>query len=307
MSAADTAASVSPTADKVYLCQVNATTSCGACCGLYNLADNDRGELERLLAQRSARFAEVPREIGDLDAFADWAARQAGPQPLAQFHHCPFLGLLASEDRICAGSRNDDGRRRVGCLLHPLATGNQGVDLRGLSYYGSFTCRTYFCRASRELAGRYQELLKTIFDHWYPYGLVVTEVRLVTQLLEAVEARRGRPIEPRAVAVNPEARLALERLLSLKIDWPWRSEGRRRVARVHYLFNDGAHQRPAFAGNVGGRRHAPVFQELVTRFTQPDQEEAACRLLDRAIDRAAAALALPTPPHPPEYCRHAQS
>jgi hypothetical protein len=180
------------------------------------------------------------------------------------------------------------------------------VDLRGLSYYGSFTCHTYFCQASRELAGRYQELLTTIFDHWYPYGLVLTEVRLVTHLLEAVEARWGWPIDPRAVAVNPMARKALKRLLSLKIDWPWRTEGRHRVARVHYLFNDGAHQRPTFAGTMTCRRHAPVFQELGTRFSGPDQEKAACRLLDSAIDRAAATLALPATRHLPEYHPHAR-
>jgi hypothetical protein len=297
MASADSPHSVPPPG--VYLCQVGATISCGACCGLYNVADNSRRGLETLLAERSTRFAEVPREIGPLDAFAGWSARRAGLPPLASFHHCPFLGLLPSGDPM------ENGERRVGCLLHPLAKGNRGVDLRGLSYYGSFTCRTYFCRASRELAGRHQELLKLIFDHWYPYGLVVTEMRLVSRLLDAVEARRGRPIDPRSVGESPEARSALKRLLSLKIDWPWRREKHRGEARVHYLFNDGAHRRPTFTSTMADDPYAAVFQELVTHFNDADQECAARRRLDGAIDQAAAALASRSEAPPKERIFHA--
>jgi hypothetical protein len=273
---------------------VDATTSCGACCGLYNVVRNNRQDLERLLAERTTRFADVPREIGPLDAFAQWSARQAGPPPLAHFHHCPFVGFMG------------EGPRRVGCLLHPLAAGNQGVDLRGLSYYGSFTCRTYFCQASRELPGRHQLLLKTIFDHWYPYGLVVTELRLVGLLLEAVEARGGQPIAPRLVAGNPEARCALNRLLSLKVDWPWRQAQHRARAKIHYLFKDGAHQRPAFTSTVPGGRYTAVFQELVARFSGPHEERRACRLLDSAIGRAAGAITAAYSPSIEERTVHAR-
>ncbi|MEJ2638530.1 MAG: hypothetical protein P8010_03050 [Desulfosarcinaceae bacterium] len=266
----------------IYLCQVNATSSCGACCGLYNLADNGRPALTMLLAQRTARFDDVPRDVGALDDFAQWAGRRAGPTPLDHFHHCPFLGLIGEK------------RSRVGCLLHPLAAGNRGVDLRGLSYYGSFTCRTYFCPASREMAGRHQRLLKQIFDHWYPYGLVVTEARLVRLLLTAVEARLGGPIDPIAVATTPKAAAAFAHLLSLKIDWPFRPEPLRTAARIHYLFKDKAHERPAFVSSLPREnedpRYTAIFQELVSAFSGPHEERRAHRLLDAAIDKAAMAL-----------------
>lgn len=266
----------------VYLCQVNATTSCGACCGLFNLADNGRQSISALLSQRTARFATVPREIEALDDFAQWSRRQAGPAPLAHFHHCPFLGLIGKK------------QSRVGCLLHPLAAGNRGVDLRGLSYYGSFTCRTYFCPASRKMAERHQRLLKLIFNHWYPYGLIVTEARLVRLLLTAVEARLEGPLDPVAVAANPQAAAAFVHLLSLKIDWPFRPGPLRTAARIHYLFNDGAHERPTFVSSLPRRHQVPLYtavcQELVSAFSGPEEEHRAHRLLDAAIDGAAGTL-----------------
>jgi hypothetical protein len=266
----------------VYLCQVDATTSCGACCGLYNVADNGRQSLSALLSQRTARFATVPRKIEALDEFARWSARQAGPTPLAHFHHCPFLGLIGKE------------QSRVGCLLHPLAAGNRGVDLRGLSYYGSFTCRTYFCPASRKMAERHQRLLKRIFDHWHPYGLVVTETRLVRLLLTAVETRLKDPVDPFTVAAKPNAAAAFVRLLSLKIDWPFRPQQDRAAARIHYLFNDDVHERPAFVSSLPDGKTDPLYvavcQELVSAFSGPEEEYRAHRLLEAAIAGAAETL-----------------
>ena len=45
----------------VYLCQVGERVSCGACCGLYNVADLSRDALEDRLARRTERFAAVAR------------------------------------------------------------------------------------------------------------------------------------------------------------------------------------------------------------------------------------------------------
>ena len=148
----------------VYLCQVNATVSCGACCGLYNVADASRADLEPMLARRASAFAALPRTVAALDGFArDIQAGERQDRPFPEFHHCPFIGLI--------------GRRhsRVGCLLHPLAEGNRGVDYRGLSDYGGLACRTYFCPATRVLPARYKSILRIALDDWHLYGLVVTE------------------------------------------------------------------------------------------------------------------------------------
>ena len=56
----------------VYLCQVSETVSCGACCGLYNVADPSRTALQTMLAKRTARFVRLPR---NMDAILDFAVR----------------------------------------------------------------------------------------------------------------------------------------------------------------------------------------------------------------------------------------
>ena len=49
----------------VYLCQVGERVSCGACCGLYNVADLSRDSLEDRLARRTVRL----NGLGDRVAF----------------------------------------------------------------------------------------------------------------------------------------------------------------------------------------------------------------------------------------------
>ncbi len=195
----------------VYLCQVSETVSCGACCGLYNVADPSRPALEAMLAGRTARFARLPREM---DAILDFArqteAEECRQRPHPDFHHCPYLGLIG------------DGRTRAGCLLHPLAEGNAGVDWRGLSHYGGMACRVYFCPATRKLEARYKQVLRIVLQDWYTFGLIATERHLVAALLGVLEDRLARPLDPAAVGQDPVRCKALADLLRIKIDWPHR-------------------------------------------------------------------------------------
>ena len=133
----------------VYLCQVGETVSCGACCGLYNVSDITRHTLSGRLENRSALFRSVSRTVQDIDRFArEIAFLESDQRPFEKFHHCPFIGLIG--DRLS----------RVGCLLHPMADGNHGVDFRGLSYYGGMACRTYFCPATHGMMPRYKKVLR---------------------------------------------------------------------------------------------------------------------------------------------------
>lgn len=124
----------------VYLCQVNDHISCGACCGLYNLADTSKSALQKMLSRRTAAFAHVGRSIGALTDFAEKQVIQLEKGPFPEFHHCPYVGLIGPQ------------QTRIGCLLHPLADGNNGIDFRGLSYYGGMACRIYFCPSCHRLA-----------------------------------------------------------------------------------------------------------------------------------------------------------
>ncbi len=148
----------------VYLCQVGEAVSCGACCGLYNVADISLDNLSAMLEYRAAAFAAVPRTLEAILAFAaQIEVRENQNRPIPDFHHCPYIGLIGKNPF------------RVGCLLHPLADGNNGIDFRGLSYYGGFACGSYFCPSYRNLSKPYKELIRKTAHNWYSYGLIISE------------------------------------------------------------------------------------------------------------------------------------
>jgi hypothetical protein len=105
------------------------------------VADASRKALTEILIRRTEAFERISR---DVNSILDFKKATDDGEPLAipfpDFHHCPYLGL--------AGERHF----RVGCLLHPQANGNNGVDYRGLSYYGGMACSIYFCPSYSQLS-----------------------------------------------------------------------------------------------------------------------------------------------------------
>ncbi len=238
-----------------YLCQVSGSVSCGACCGLYNVADDSRAGIEALLAARSRRFAATPRTFEDVLRFRRVSEQRENQQrPLSDFHHCPYLGLV--------GPRQET----VGCLLHPLEPLNRGLDFRSLSHYGGMTCHIYFCPATRLLPARYKQMVRAVVMDWYLYGLLVTEHRLLQAIFEEIEYRLNRPLFLDDFREHPEACRALEGLFELRVSWPFRPPGRTRL--VNYFFNDNRHPRPDITPPPGEQtigRYRTILQELETR------------------------------------------
>ncbi len=241
--------------DDDYLCQIGTTVSCGACCGLYNVMDGSRLSLERLLAERTRRFATVARTIDGIMQFrAAIEAAESQVRPLPDFHHCPFLGLV--------GPRQET----VGCMLHPLEPPNRGMDFRSLSHYGGMACHIYFCPATRLLPTRCKQIIRTVVSDWYLYGLLVTEHRLLKAIFDEIEHRLNRRVLKDDFTHNAQAREALYNLLLLRVSWPFRRPGPLRL--VNYFFNDHQHPRPAINPNVGQQsieRYHAILQELETR------------------------------------------
>jgi hypothetical protein len=243
----------------VYLCQVDENVSCGACCGLYNCADASRGHLEEQLADRTERFRNIPR---DPDAITDFQVqlerRDPRPRPYPDFYHCPFLGFIGKTGR------------RVGCLLHPFAEGNAGIDYRGLSFYGGLACRDYFCPTYRNLSGGCKETVRAVCRDWYIYGLVITEDRLLAAFFSEIENRLGRPLTVADIQTRPAACRAILEFLELKLNWPYRHAGWRGPG--NYFFNDGLYPRPAIEYarlSVPSSRHDAILRELSSAFSRP--------------------------------------
>lgn len=252
----------------VYLCQVGANVSCGACCGLYNVADASPEGIEAMLKRRTRWFAAVPRTVAGLDAFAAQVkASEPQERPFPDFHHCPYLGLII-----------DDGRR-VGCLLHPLAVGNGGVDWRGLSYYGGMACRTYFCPSLRQLPARWLAALGQSMDHWHLHGLIVTERKLLAAFFTAVERRLGRLIEAGRFAAGNRAATWLNQFAALKTDWLHRHTGA--PGPGNYFFEDGRYPRPG----VWRENDAIPASPVETILAELDSGFASAAALEDAQDR----------------------
>ncbi len=273
-------ASTSPVADdRVYLCQVGPHVSCGACCGLYNVANPAPLALESMLARRTRRFAAIPRTLEGIDAFRDEVAQTENEaRPFAHFHHCPFLGLI-------------DMGRRVGCLMHPLARENAGIDWRGLSYYGGMACRTYFCPSTRYLPGRWLNAIGQSMDHWYLHGLILTERRLLTCFFEEVERRLQRPLRSEDFAAGSPAAGLFKRFAALKVDWPYRRSGAPGVC--NYFFEDGRYGRPALTLAACGPPRdalAGIFRELDAAFSSTAELRHAERSVEDLLARIVASL-----------------
>jgi hypothetical protein len=240
----------------VYLCQTGPDVSCGACCGLYNVADPSAEAMEAMLVRRTRWFAGVPRTVEGIDAFKARVEKvEPHQRPFPDFHHCPYLGMIENEGR------------RVGCLLHPLAAGNHGVDWRGLSYYGGMACRTYFCPSVKYLPARWLTALRQSMDHWYLHGLIVTERFLLAAFFETLEQRLAKPVNEADFSTGSAPAALLVEFARLKLEWPFRRQEAFGVA--NYFFEDNLHPRPAVVRASASIPPSPfeaIFRELDSGF-----------------------------------------
>ncbi|MGE5256027.1 MAG: hypothetical protein ACM3KE_05110 [Hyphomicrobiales bacterium] len=259
----------------VYLCQAGETVSCGACCGLYNRAKDSRESLEELITLNTAEFQKIPRTPDAITEFqVKMERRDPRPRPYPDFYHCPFLGFV--------GARHS----RVGCLLHPQADGNQGMDYRGLSFYGAMACRDYFCPTYRNLPAAYKEIVKAVCTDWYIYGLVITEERMLAGFFSEVERRLNRSLTAADIQSSPDARTAVADFLELKLSWPFRRADWNGVG--NYFFNDNRYRPPAVDYARIGAECSPydvILQELFSVFSSPDELKSAESMIEAPIER----------------------
>ncbi|WP_373500773.1 hypothetical protein [Desulfococcus sp.] len=259
----------------VYLCQVNDNVSCGACCGLYNVERADRHALAAMLEYRTRRFSGTPRTMDAILGFAEEIhGHEPALMPYPEFHHCPYIGMVG------------DKKARVGCLLHPLADGNGGVDFRGLSYYGGMACRTYFCPTCKSMNPVYKRVIRSVADDWHAYGLIVTEAVLVDSFFKELESLLGRALDAGDIVGHEGREALIRRFIGLRRDWPFRS---RPEKLCNYFFEDRRYLKspvdygPA-GGGESGQPHDALFRELESRFASEEALRAAERMFDELFD-----------------------
>ena len=266
-----------PAPGGVYLCQVNERVSCAACCGLYNVADASHAALEAILIDRTQRFNRIPREADAIAAFGQQMLKSlGGSPPFPEFHHCPFVGLVGQK------------QARAGCLLHPLAAGNSGVDFRGLSYYGGMACRVYFCPTHHKLSSEIKTVVRETADNWYEFGLIITEVKMLEAFFIAVEDRLGAPVKAADILQRMECRRLLRQFSRLKIEWPFR----RQVdpGPCNYVFDDHLYDKMETTYPLFSDQPSPydvIFRELGSGFGSDKDLRRAENIVEGMIDNLA--------------------
>jgi len=261
---------------KVYLCQISETVSCGACCGLYNVADFSREAMTEMLTYRTETFEKIPRDMNAILSFKEETeSKENQNRPYPEFHHCPFIGLIG------------DKHSRVGCLLHPLAEDNKGTDFRGLSYYGGMACNSYFCPTHRYLPKACKEILRDVADDWYLYGLIITETKMLTAFFQEIERRLEQPLKKEDILNHKERIKIVKEFLRLKSDWRFRSHN---THVGNYFFEDNLYPKPEIDYPVigysgSGLQYNIIFQELCSVFKSSEELHEAEMLLNRLFER----------------------
>ena len=259
----------------IYLCQANKKISCGACCGLYNVADPSYESIMKILTWRTDTFSRINRNMDTILAFKEEVEdREPQERPFPEFHHCPYIGLIGKE------------LSRVGCLLHPLLDENKGIDFRGLSYYGGMACRVYFCPTYHHLPAAFKEIVRETASNWYAYGLVITETKLLNTIFEKVGNCLNRPLTKNDILKNKNTLEAVRKLLDLKINWPFRR--RSSSGPTNYFFEDRLYSRPPVNYETIGKpvsRHDTMLQELESYFNSANELHAAEDLIDGLINK----------------------
>ncbi len=235
------------------LCQLEGT-SCGACCGLYNYAVSTEDALERRLRKRTALMRDHDKSPAGLLALA---SEISGSEDRGKVHPeiycCPFLGFI------------EGGETKVGCLLHPAQ--NQGIDLRGVSFYGIDLCRDHLCPAHHFLDRREKGFLADISLDWYLYGLTVVDLEFVKGYFSLISRGIGGDL-PADIFRKPPFRDLAQRFFSLKLTWPFRAAKINELG--HFYFDGGQSQvRLIDYERLGGKtsRFHGIFISLLSSFS----------------------------------------
>jgi len=254
----------------LHLCQPGLQKSCGWCCGLYNTHNAKKNALVRKLRTRTKEFARTDRNVTAIQHFSEKTRKREQSQLFdPEFYSCEFVGFL------------DGGENRVGCMLHPLAQGNQSIDWRGLSFHGAMACQGFFCRSYRELSSAEKWIILETIHDWYLYGLVISDADYAKSFFRLIAERLGRQIDPANLVTSPASELVYE-FFHWKIDWPHRNHDSNPIPCNFSPF-------PTVNQAIDGQESPEVmdmmFACLGSRFTSRAEYRSAQKRIDQLFSR----------------------
>lgn len=180
--------------------------------------------LNSLLIWRTSSFKNVPRTV---EAICDFANKSKFVFRIRQWdteiHVCEYTGFV------------DDSYKTVGCMLHPKAPGNNGIDFRGLCHYGSMACKSFFCPSASEIDETYITIVYRLITDWHLYGLVATDINYMRALFSLIEMMLECSIDAQVI-LRPKPSKILAEALSWKNLWPFAEKSTKRRSS-YYLKN----------------------------------------------------------------------
>lgn len=159
------------------LCQSKGS-SCGACCGLFNL-DYPPAVLKRILEERTTIFSEkvdyAKRETVIFFREELEQKENSYPKKDGTVYNCPFLGYIDLENK------------RIGCMIHPIKTGD--TKSQNFSFYGASICQTYDCHnKERKNANQWESFLESLGLDEYQYSNLAGDHILITRIEDFFKA-----------------------------------------------------------------------------------------------------------------------
>jgi hypothetical protein len=257
------------------LCQPDDKKSCVACCGLYNVPDATRETLHAKLERRTRLFADTDRSVQSLIEFESFISKKETNKPLVDtIHVCEFVGFV------------DQRHRKPGCMLHPNAPGNAGIDLRGLCHYGSLACKTFYCPACESIDPVLGQLLIDLVDDWHLYGLVITDLDFVNSLFYLLRSRVGDQLEDVMGSARSRS-IALKEMLSWKDAWPFHKSSHFRRSR--YFYKESVNRYEAQPNTV----LSALLDIIEYTFDEQGDRAAEEEYVHRSLDRFESSLSFP--------------
>lgn len=162
------------------ICQQK-NTSCGSCCGIYNLRLSTNEEYNNIFVQRRKKFLELKEwkhsQFLRYRTQAE-AAEKEYPRRNSHTYVCPFFSYIEEENK------------RLGCMIHPKITGI--AHSQNASFYGAAICEGYDCpNKQNDINGDYGFLIEYFFPDKHDYPRLVADARfylflqeLATELLQ---------------------------------------------------------------------------------------------------------------------------
>jgi len=265
-----------PNSNIIVLCQPDERKSCGACCGLYNYVDSSRSSLEKRLRERTKRFHQIVNNSGDVEKYSkEILAMEDFRKRYEVIHCCEYLGFLDNEEK------------KVGCLLHPEQ--NKGSDMRDVSFYGQELCAGHLCPSHYFIPQSQSQILIKIIDDWYLYGLVLTDIDLVTKYFQLIADRIGTELKPEVFENENLKNITLE-YFNWKLNWPFRSLETNRLGK--YYFDGSQYMISHIDYEKFGREISPlnsILLSLCSSFDHALQLEQAEQMIWKNIHRFIAA------------------